>query len=265
MDILNLDEEILMKIYQRVQDFLPAAQRLLTEKTDIAVVSAQEKLNAVWDVVFTLPGYRDLQIDRECSYHALENLLTESDKWMQIQTPGTEGYTMYQEFMEGLSSLAARIRMFQGQIATMTEFYFEPLTRRNSAAYADAYSKFYSQMASIAAHYFNEDFDQSFPVEVSFVPMMHPTEEGKVFVAEKTTFNNLLDFLRTEFYRGLAIGNAPRPLPQLRQVFFADRRLQHLLLQQHCAGRDGAHLPEGGRSPKGGAGQGQPHACPGGV
>ena len=96
---------------------------------------------------------------------------------------------MYQEFMEGLSSLAARIRMFQGQIATMTEFYFEPLTRRNSAAYADAYSKFYSQMASIAAHYFNEDFDQSFPVEVSFVPMMHPTEEGKVFVAEKTTFN----------------------------------------------------------------------------
>ena len=86
---------------------------------------------------------------------------------------------MYQEFMEGLSSLAARIRMFQGQIATMTEFYFEPLTRRNSAAYADAYSKFYSQMASIAAHYFNEDFDQSFPVEVSFVPMMHPTEEGK--------------------------------------------------------------------------------------
>ncbi len=140
----------------------------------------------------------------------MENLLTEDDKWMQIQTPGTEGYTMYQEFLEGLSSLAARIRMFQGQIATMTEFYFEPLTRRNSAAYADAYYRFYSQMASIAAHHFNEDFDQSFPVEVSFVPMMHPTEKGKVFVAEKTTFNDLLDFLRTEFYRGLAIGNAPR-------------------------------------------------------
>ena len=32
VDILNLDEDVLMKIYQRVQDFLPAAQRLLTEK-----------------------------------------------------------------------------------------------------------------------------------------------------------------------------------------------------------------------------------------
>lgn len=86
---------------------------------------------------------------------------------------------MYQEFLEGLSSLVVRIRMFQGQIAAMAELCFEPLTRRNSAAYADAYSRFYGQMASIAAHYFQEDFDQSFPVEVSFVPMMHPTEEGK--------------------------------------------------------------------------------------
>lgn len=34
--------------------------------------------------------------------------------------------------------------------------------------------------------------------------------KGECFVAEKTTFNYLHDFLRTEFYRGLAIGNAPR-------------------------------------------------------
>ena len=47
-------------------------------------------------------------------------------------------------------------------------------------------------------------------MEVNFVPMMHPTEEGKIFIAEKATFSSLTDFLRTEFYRGLAIGNAPR-------------------------------------------------------
>lgn len=40
--------------------------------------------------------------------------------------------------------------------------------------------------------------------------MMYPTEEGKVFIAEKVTFNGLTDFLQTEFYRGLAKGNAPR-------------------------------------------------------
>ena len=47
-------------------------------------------------------------------------------------------------------------------------------------------------------------------MEVSFVPMMHPTEEGAVFIAEKATFDTLMGFLQTEFYRGLAMGNAPR-------------------------------------------------------
>ena len=92
----------------------------------------------------------------------------------------------------------------------MTRRYFEPLERRSSSAYSEAYSYFYANMLSVGARLFHEDFEQSCPLEVCFVPMMHPTEEGKIFVAEKATFNSLTDFLRTEFYRGLAMGNAPR-------------------------------------------------------
>lgn len=44
VDMMNLSEDILNTIDHRVQDFLPAAQQLLTEKTDSAVASAQEKL-----------------------------------------------------------------------------------------------------------------------------------------------------------------------------------------------------------------------------
>lgn len=47
-------------------------------------------------------------------------------------------------------------------------------------------------------------------MEVSFVPMEHPDKKVEVFVAEKATFGSLTDFLRVEFYRGLALGNAPR-------------------------------------------------------
>lgn len=89
VDMMNLGEGIWDEIDRRVQQFLPAAQQLLSKKADSVVASAQEKLNAVWDVIFTLPVYRDLRIDEECSYHALENLLTEGDKWIQIQVPGT--------------------------------------------------------------------------------------------------------------------------------------------------------------------------------
>lgn len=81
---------------------------------------------------------------------------------------------------------------------------------RTEIAYTHAYDQFFADMISFDAWLFDEDFEQSFPVEVSFVPMMHPTEEGKIFMAEKAAFNSLADFLRTEFYRGLAIGNAPR-------------------------------------------------------
>jgi hypothetical protein len=65
-------------------------------------------------------------------------------------------------------------------------------------------------MICVGVQLWGEDFDQSFPMQVDFVPMMYPNEEGRFFIAEKATFNSLTDFLRTEFYRGLARGNAPR-------------------------------------------------------
>ena len=59
IDVVNLEESVLNEIDQRVNTFIPAALALLEEKTDSAAVLAQEKLNAVWDAVFSLPVYRD--------------------------------------------------------------------------------------------------------------------------------------------------------------------------------------------------------------
>ncbi len=53
-DILNLDDKSLTMIDQRVSDFISAAWTLLQEKTDSAANSAQEWLNAVWDLIFEL-------------------------------------------------------------------------------------------------------------------------------------------------------------------------------------------------------------------
>lgn len=58
VDIMNLDEQVLHEINRRVRESVPAAQALLAEKTDTAAAAAQGKLNAVWDIVFTLPVYR---------------------------------------------------------------------------------------------------------------------------------------------------------------------------------------------------------------
>lgn len=149
-------------------------------------------------------------MDVESNYHAFERLLADEEKWAQVQDPASEGHAIYQGMITGLVYFTSELMMLHQQIAIMTEKYIEPLKRRNSGAYAEAYSFFYTQMLSVAAHLFGEDFTQSFPVEVSFVPMMSKEHENKIFIAEKATFNSLTDFLRTEFYRGLAVGNAPR-------------------------------------------------------
>ncbi len=210
VDIMNLDESVLDEIDRRVQEFIPAAQTLLNEKTDSAAALAQEKLNAVLDVMFTLPVYRDLPMDEELSYHTFELLMSDREKWRELLDTKSQGHELYMGMLFSLAQFANSLRELRQQIALMTEQYFEPLKRRNSNAYADAYSRFYAHMLSVGAHLFHEDFQQNFPMEVSFVPMMHPTEKDKIFVAEKATFGSLADFLRVEFYRGLAIGNAPR-------------------------------------------------------
>ena len=210
VDVMNLDESILDEIDRRVRLFIPAARKLPAEKTDSVAALAQERLNAVWELIFALPVYRDLKMDEACCFHTFQRLMADREKWAQVRDPSTEGYAIYQGMTAGLACFAESIRTFRLQVTEMTRTYFEPLKRRTSGAYAQAYSRFYSDMLSIGAHIFNDEFEQSFPLEVDFVPMMHPTEEGRVFVAEKSTFNSLADFLRTEFYRGLALGNAPR-------------------------------------------------------
>ena len=210
VDIVNLDEAVLNEISQRVNVFIPAAQALLKERTDSAAALAQEKLNAVWDVIFSLPVYRDLKMDEECNYHTFQRLMADKEKWTQVQNPISEGYAMYQGMMAGLLCFVDDLQGFRQQIAGMVERYLEPLERRNSDAYADAYSRFYADMICVGAQLFGEDFGQSFPMQIDFVPMMYPDEENRFFIAEKAAFNSLTDFLRTEFYRGLAKGNAPR-------------------------------------------------------
>lgn len=88
-------------------------------------------------------------------------------------------------FAEGLYRFRQLIGMMAGKCP-------EPLNRRNSSAYAGAYSYFYMQMRSAGIQVFGDGFEQSIPIEVGFVPMIQPTGEGAVFIAEKAAFSSLV-------------------------------------------------------------------------
>ena len=185
-DILNLDSEVLMEIDQRVNDFMSTVWMLLQEKTDSAACSAQERLNAVWDLVFELPVYRSLRLDVETAQNLFPILLSDRAKWAETLDVDSEGHRMFENFLSGLEYFAESLRNFRGQLEGMLELYFELLTRRSSEAYAEAYAIYFTDMVAAGELFFPEqEFEQSFSAQLCFVPMTHPTEEGKVLLAEK--------------------------------------------------------------------------------
>ena len=210
-DVLNLDSDVLTEIDRRVDDFMSAVWTLLQEKTDSAASSAQERLNAVWDLIFALPVYRSLHLDTEAARNLFPALLSDRTKWAETLDVDSEGHRMFEDFLSGLEYFSESLRNFRGQIQGMLELYFESLSRRGSEAYAEAYATYFTDMTAAGKLFFQEqEFAQSFPAQLCFVPMAHPTEAGKVLLAEKAEFSYLSHFLYTDFYRGLMTGNAPR-------------------------------------------------------
>lgn len=203
---------------------LKEMRALFIHKNDGAVLPVQEKLNAVWDVVFGLPFYRDLPMDKHTSRNLFPRLLADQEKWEETFEDGSEGNKMFREFLSRMEYFAESIRNFRGQIAGMLEFYFEKLKRRNSTAYAEAYARYFLDMAAAGALLFGDTlFEQSFPVQVKFTPMRHPANNGKNILAEETEFSAFSHFLYTDFYRGLIAGNAPRRCHNCGRFFLLNR------------------------------------------
>ena len=153
-DVLNLDSEVLTEIDRRVDDFMSAVWTLLQEKTDSAASSAQERLNAVWDLIFDLPVYRSLHLDTATARNLFPALLSDRTKWAETLDVDSEGYRMFEDFLSGLEYFSESLRNFRGQIQGMLELYFEPLSRRNSEAYAEAYATYFTDMAATGGLFF---------------------------------------------------------------------------------------------------------------
>ncbi len=209
-DILNLDDDVLEELDRRIEKLMPAVKSLLQEKTDSAARSAQEQLNAVWDLQ-SIRGQDGIWLmDAWTANNLFLMLLSDPEKWAEVQEVGTEGHAMFQKLMEGLEYFPESLRTFRGQVTGMLELYFEPLARRSTDAYAEAFARYYSEMKSVEGIFGEGPFEQSFPTENRFVPMAHPTERGKALLAEQAQFSYLTHFLYTDFYHGLMVGNAPR-------------------------------------------------------
>jgi hypothetical protein len=219
-DILNLDEQVLQDTENRIAVFLSEARFFLEQQKDSAVFPMQEKQNTVWDVVFTLPFYRELPMDEHAARNLFLMLLSDREKWHETLTEGTEGNKMMCEFISRPEYFPESLRNFRGQVSGMLDLYFEQLLRRSGAAYAAAYSRYFRDMVSAGPLFFKEaDFEQSFSVQLKFTPLHHPSDIETPILGEELEFSALSHFLYTDFYRGLIVGNAPRRCHNREAIF----------------------------------------------
>ncbi len=210
VDILNLDDGIPAELDRRIGRLMPAVKEMLGRKTDSAARSAQELLNAVWDIIFALPVYRSLALDRGVAYDMFPFLISDRESWAEMQDEHSEAHAMFRTLMDGLEYFPESLRVFRGQVSGFLELYVEPLKRRSVDAYAAAFTRYYGDMKAVEGLFSDDPFQQSFPTELQFVPIVQAGAHGKVILGEQAAFSYLTHFLYADFYRGLMAGNAPR-------------------------------------------------------
>ena len=210
-ELLNLKNEWFAELQKRTDIFVPAAREMLAGKNENAAPDVQERLNAVWNLLLELPPYRDLGIDIKTSYHFFPILVADSEKWLEATTPDTDGRKRIDWFLDMIGSLSQNLLAFLNQVDATLTLYFEPLGRRTKDAYGFAFTRWYMDALKNAPIFSPDaDWDVSADVAIEFVPVNNLGESHRPVIAEKLQFNNLIDFLYADFYRGLTHGNCPR-------------------------------------------------------
>ena len=82
VDIVNMDEEVLDEIDRRVEEFIPRRRRCSKKDKQRCCLRTEEDERCL-GYHFTMPVYRDLNMDLELSYHLLERLYEQKEKWAQ--------------------------------------------------------------------------------------------------------------------------------------------------------------------------------------
>lgn len=222
-DILNFPSEEFGRLCDRTEAFGRVWRELLRRRDRRMAEDAQAKLNDAFDVILTLPLFRDLELSDEMRT-VLLTLRDLPEDWDDAMRPGTEENRMLQEFGAKITGLPERVNNFRGQVALMLELFFEDLPRRGSSEYGRAFDEYYRAMIRDGARLFPfQEFEQSFRAEFTFVPMRHPDKPDEYLVAERAKFSELHFFLYTDFYRALAHGNAPRRCHNCGNYFLLTR------------------------------------------
>lgn len=222
-EFLDWPAELLDQLRERTEALSPVLEEMIERKDRSLIPAVQKKLDAVYDLLITLPPYRDIEMDTELTRNAFLYLLEMPEVWEETMTEETEGHGYLHTLLTQMRELPDRLQAFRNQVRLMADEYFESLPKRNSEAYGAAFARYYRSLSRLGPITLPEtEYEQSFPAHIKFVPAILPGQRQPAIV-EEAQFGELHAFLYADFYRGLMRGNAPRRCHNCGRFFLLTR------------------------------------------
>ncbi len=218
-EFLNLDFSVFEKLDELAKAFAGSARELTQHKDRSAIPEAEKRLIKFEDLLWTLPPYPS--IPREPSIaRRLFPWLLEQEEWEQINDPTSEINVELTQWINEIEWLPYQLEWCYNQTNLIVDQYLEPLTKRTKSAYAFAFLRYCRNWdrASSLIHNPSEEGTVS-SVELSYVSIQDEGNSGKAILGEVLRFDDLVSFIKTDFYRGLMHGNAPRKCQNCGELF----------------------------------------------
>ena len=213
-EILNLPVETATELWKISDEFKTVfAEKFMQTKENPALLSEiQESLNRVFDIIFEIPLYRELDFDRDFTKRfMLHHRDAEPENWEQIYAAQPNyNSTIFFDLIGRVTDIGRSILGFKQYVELICNDYFEPLTSRSPKSYAEALGKFNSDSNMLNSFSGMMLFGLSPWSKVMFEHLPVEAADGGFVLAERTVFEHYGDFLRTDFFRAVKSGNAPR-------------------------------------------------------
>jgi len=224
VEALETDRGILRRLEDAVARFKPELEVFLAARTASSAAVAQQKLDAVWELLDQLPVYKNFSHFHSGSFGLFHAMRKYPDRTDDAVTSGTEFNRALTYWLDRLERLPSAMDNFINNTVVLLENFFNSLPNHLPEAYAVAYDKYRNGVQAVidSADEIVEEMDSiklDFPVRLGFKAMS--TKDGGVALGEEFTFEELASFLYTDLYKGMAAGNIPRRCHNCKHFFLA--------------------------------------------
>ena len=218
-EALEIDDALLAELKDLTQVANEEFNVFLNARTASSAGMAVQELDRAWALIKQLPLYNKIPYwhgKRSAVSSMIHDLREDAAKHDRMLTVGTRENELLRRWQGRYSCMADDLKRFQHDADDMLTDFFEELPSRRPEAYAAAFEEsmesfreIYSQTEDAEDLAYMDEHKDNFPVNISFV-VERNQKTGLPFIAEKTTFEDLVSFLYMDLYRGMAVGNVPR-------------------------------------------------------